>query len=109
MAEKLLPCPFCGASASIERLGDRSRSTIYQCDSCSCSLETGEEWGHGSDWNRRTLPPSIRDFLGKVQGVCMGVAMSGRDHPNTDGALMELFNEAQTILFPSTPTEGGAE
>lgn len=48
---KLLPCPFCGSGAEIERYGDRRRSTIYRCTSCSCSLETGEEWGHGRQWN----------------------------------------------------------
>lgn len=50
----LLPCPFCGHSADIERVGDRRRSTIYQCDSCGCSLETGEEWSHGRQWNERS-------------------------------------------------------
>ncbi|WP_457586179.1 hypothetical protein [Ensifer canadensis] len=48
-----------------------------------------------------SVPGHVRDFLGKVQGVCMGVAMSGRDHPNPDGVLVELFNEAQEILFPA--------
>lgn len=53
----------------------------------------------------------MRDFLGEVQGVCMGVAMSGRDHPNPDGALMELFNKAQDILFPpaANASKGCAE
>lgn len=45
------------------------------------------------------IPQEIRNFLGKVQGVCMGVAMSGRDHPNPDGVLMELVTEAQELLF----------
>jgi hypothetical protein len=49
----LLPCPFCGHDAEIERFGDARRSTIYQCTYCSCSLETGEEWGHGRRWNER--------------------------------------------------------
>jgi len=49
----LAPCPFCGSSASIERYGARRQSTIYQCDNCSCSLETGEEFNHGAEWNRR--------------------------------------------------------
>lgn len=53
MSIPLLPCPFCGYEAEIERLGDGRRSTIYACTSCSCSLETGEEWDHGRDWNRR--------------------------------------------------------
>lgn len=56
------------------------------------------------------VPPHVRTFLGKVQGVCMGVAMSGRDHPNPDGVLMELFNEAQEILSPSvTASEGSTD
>lgn len=42
----------------------------------------------------------MRGLLGKVRGVCMGVAMSGRAEGVTDGALMELFNEFQAILFP---------
>ncbi len=51
--DKLLPCPFCGGKASIERYGDHRQSTIYKCDDCSCSLETGEEWSHGKRWNTR--------------------------------------------------------
>jgi ribosomal protein L37AE/L43A len=51
--QALLPCPFCGEEAEIERLGDRRQSTIYACTCCGCRLETGEEWGHGRDWNAR--------------------------------------------------------
>jgi hypothetical protein len=47
-----------------------------------------------------SIPPHVRDFLGKVQGVCLGVAISGSDHPNPDEVLMEIFTEAQDILFP---------
>ena len=54
--EALKPCPFCGSDAEIERYGDHSRSTIYTCNSCSCSLETGEEWDHGRQWNTRATP-----------------------------------------------------
>lgn len=50
----LKPCPFCGEKASIERVGDRRQSTIYSCDGCGCRLETGEEWGHGGGWNKRS-------------------------------------------------------
>jgi|GEM_PF-3115111 len=52
-SEELKPCPFCGHSAHIEQRGDRSMSTIYQCDNCGCSLETGEEFNHGAGWNNR--------------------------------------------------------
>lgn len=56
MGEKLKPCPFCGETASIERYGNHRVSTIYQCDHCSCRLETGEVWDHGKVWNHRTDP-----------------------------------------------------
>jgi len=36
-------------------------------------------------------------FLGEVAGTCLGLAMSGRDHPNPDGALMGLFEKAQAL------------
>ncbi|MGN6147069.1 Lar family restriction alleviation protein [Rhizobium sp.] len=67
----LSPCPFCGHSASIERYGDRSQSTIYQCDNCSCSLETGEEFNHGTDWNRRAPidAAAISAYLSSIGGV----------------------------------------
>jgi Lar family restriction alleviation protein len=52
----LLPCPFCGSEAEIERYGDHRQSTIYACTNCGCRLETGEEWDHGCDWNRRSAP-----------------------------------------------------
>ncbi len=50
---KLLPCPFCGGEAEIERYGTGRYSTIYQCTECSCRLETGETFHHGASWNQR--------------------------------------------------------
>lgn len=55
----LEPCPFCGGEAEIERMGDRRASTIYRCCQCGCSLETGEEWGHGGQWNARQYAKHI--------------------------------------------------
>lgn len=52
----LRECPFCGGAADIEQYGDRSRCTIYACSVCGCRLETGEEWGHGGQWNTRAAP-----------------------------------------------------
>lgn len=56
---KLLPCPFCGGEAEIERIGDRRQSTIYICTNCGCSLETGEEFNHGQQWNARDEAAAI--------------------------------------------------
>lgn len=50
---ELAACPFCGGTATIERFGNTRVSTQYQCDDCSCFLETGEEFHHGREWNRR--------------------------------------------------------
>ena len=51
--EELLPCPFCGGKAVIERYGTRKFSTIYECEDCGCTLETGEWFNHGKAWNTR--------------------------------------------------------
>lgn len=53
MSEKLKPCPFCGGKAHIEREGTPRQSTIYECGSCGCRLETGEEFNYGARWNER--------------------------------------------------------
>lgn len=50
-------------------------------------------------------------FIDKASGTALGVAMSGRDHPNPDGALtelamegIELSAELRRTLSASTPT-----
>lgn len=53
MYNTLKPCPFCGSEAKIEQYGNSRVSTVYKCTMCGCSLETGEEWGHGREWNER--------------------------------------------------------
>ena len=50
---ELLPCPFCGGKAEIARLGTVRFSTKYACTECSCTLETGETFNYGHDWNIR--------------------------------------------------------
>jgi len=54
VAEKdLKPCPFCGGKAEYERMGSAKQSCIISCVECGCSLETGEVWTCGQQWNRR--------------------------------------------------------
>lgn len=90
MAIELKPCPFCQGSASIERFGDRRQSTIYSCDWCGCTLETGEEWGYGDQWNQRTFPDAkdLTPLLkiahaakGEGDGVWFGGHLMDDDHP----------------------------
>lgn len=112
MADDLLPCPFCGGTEI--HIDDNGYEEWLQCVGCNAAgpyTEDDAEAGVSlkEAWNRRSVPPSVRDFLGKMQGVCMGVAMSGRDHPNPDGALMELFNEAQAILFPPVAVKSNGD
>lgn len=75
MAIDLKHCPFCGKNATVERVGDRRQSTIYSCDCCGCTLETGEEWDHGRDWNRRACGGcggwiKDADAIGLKYGIC---------------------------------------
>lgn len=68
-AMKLLPCPFCGGEASIERFGTTRVSTQYSCDDCGCFLETGEEFNHGRSWNRRASPPAREEAPAEGAGI----------------------------------------
>lgn len=50
----LKPCPFCGGSASFERIGTHRQSCIVVCDDCGCRLESGDVGERsGTSWNRR--------------------------------------------------------
>jgi Lar family restriction alleviation protein len=50
----LLPCPFCGGTAEVERMGTPRVSMIYACEDCGARLETGEEWlSKDCRWNTR--------------------------------------------------------
>ena len=112
----LLPCPFCGGDAEIERLGTTRLSTIYQCTDCGCSLETGEEWGHGDGWNRRApdlLAENTR-LLTLLKDITQGdviIGGSGRDASllaeNTrlgevNAGLVAVLREARDLLLERT-------
>lgn len=101
-AGELLPCPFCGSEAEIERIGNHRQSTIYQCTSCSCSLETGEEWDHGRRWNTRATPTppiegrdadvervskAIYDAVEPLSGDPIAVVLHNSDHLFWDDRL----------------------
>jgi len=53
---ELLPCPFCGGKANIERIGTPRQSCLVACSNCGTFLETGEQGMEcGSAWNSRAV------------------------------------------------------
>ena len=118
---KLRPCPFCGHEAEIERKGDRRQSTIYRCTFCGCTLETGEEWGFGTQWNNRSGAAKVEleklkealslyqksaDFVGPCSdGDCMipvdkvrGMHTNGGCRCNTDLINSQIMMRAGQSL-----------
>lgn len=70
-AERLLPCPFCGGEAEVERVGDYRQSHIIACTECGCRLETGEdaEWNRGNAWNTRAQSARIAALEEALRGI----------------------------------------
>jgi len=105
----LLPCPFCGGEAEVERVGDFRQSTIYSCKFCGCSLETGEEWGHGKRWNVRVesalstentrLREALEPFARAVFNDNGDVTIS------TGGICVEHYMRARAALSPAQKGE----
>jgi len=65
---ELAACPFCGGTATIERFGNTRVSTQYHCDDCGCFLETGEEFHHGREWNRRPREAALLSEIAALRG-----------------------------------------
>ena len=62
---ELLPCPFCGGDAEVERIGTARVSMIVACQNCGCRLESNEVPETSLKdvrWNTRTPP--------KLAAVC---------------------------------------
>jgi hypothetical protein len=115
LSEELLPCPFCGGSASIERYGNARQSTIYQCDNCSCSLETGEEWGHGRMWNARQSPrplpvgvEEVSDVVGALlSDLCSPFPLEARVVASLGFGDSSIERGRRLIAALSPPSDGG--
>lgn len=54
MSDKLLPCPFCGGEALLERRGSRRKSCLVACTNCGVRHESADEDERsGESWNTR--------------------------------------------------------
>ena len=54
MSKKLLPCPFCGGEAKIERMGTGRQSCQVACTNCGAHHEgPDKDERSGDSWNRR--------------------------------------------------------
>ncbi len=38
------------------------------------------------------------EFIARTAGTCLGLAMSGANHPNPDEKLMELFEDGNALI-----------
>ena len=61
VAEKLLPCPFCGRAATLVK--SKSKVNDYRIKCKSCGITTG--WWYGKSdvievWNTRVYPPEVQ-------------------------------------------------
>ena len=83
-------CPFCGSSAEIERYGTSRYSTIYRCDECGCTLETGEEFGHGAQWNHRAEPKEVGELSAKIGELNQRIAELQAQVERQDDVLRQI-------------------
>ena len=100
---ELLPCPFCG-SADINTEGPCYDA--FMCNGCGASQY--DQPGHAeaiAAWNTRASQAEIErlrkaltaclEAVNKAGGTALGVAMSGKHHPDPEGALMGVFQSCQ--------------
>ena len=85
MSEELKPCPFCGGSASIDRMGNSRVSMQISCDNCGCHFESGEIWiDEYSHWNKRATDRLEQENAELREGLqdlldCKGILTSDKE------------------------------
>ena len=83
MRNTLLPCPFCGGEAEINRI-NHCYEWLYEarCPDCGCGTDgCDEEWRAAEMWNRRTQPenkPLTLEELRQMDGQPVYII----EHPN---------------------------
>ena len=90
---ELLPCPFCGEAAYFERHGSNRKSCIVSCQSCGCSLETGET-GHdcGGMWNTRASGQCQPAMPADAEDAARYRWLRNSD-PETDAAAESIYED----------------
>ncbi len=67
---ELLPCPFCGGKAEVERYGSQRQSMIVSCEDCGSRMESGDAHGltlpENYAWNRRAIATAPQDDCVRV-------------------------------------------
>ena len=73
MSATLLPCPFCGEEAEIERPGTARQSMIVACTNCGCRVESGDVCGltlpESWKWNLREEAAEIARLWGLLENL----------------------------------------
>lgn len=121
VAEKLLPCPFCGGEPEFVTIGNdytKSRKAEIKCTKCFCKRTTGAihnnlEWcGRKAIelWNKRTADLSLPPAEGARRVQWSGYGELGNIsqkplQPTAEGAeklkeMEELFNLEQQLDIP---------
>lgn len=117
----LLPCPFCGGKAAVERQGTARQSSIIACEDCGGRLETGEIWSIGDRWNTRTpaLPSGQADHVGDANDMIVvtremidagfdeHAANSPWEIPFGQGGSFAAVYRAMRAVEPRAPTLSG--
>jgi hypothetical protein len=95
----LLPCPFCGGKAVVERYGNSRQFSIYRCVACGCGLETGEISGYGRIWNNRVPAPpnAIREAAEGEREACAKIADRRADSSNKDCERLSFDGSTGTL------------
>ena len=110
--QELLPCPFCGGSAEVERLGTYRASMIIMCSVCGANVRASIRLSD-SIWNDRQLPDqasagdgwiSVEDRLPDDSWASTLPDFSGMHSvANSAGVSMAYYSRKDNMWFTDCP------